>query len=122
MYADFIYEWLDTCLDYGMSEQVFWESTIAEIERFTKSKARCVKREAKEKAIYVYNLAQLIGCSFSKTISSEAKFPTIEEAFPTLFEEKKPKVTTEKQVDISALRFIQFAKQFNSKYEGGGKE
>ena len=91
--------------------------TFAEVNRAVESKIRMYKLQAQEKASYDYILADLIGKSIARIYSSSATMPTIEEVYPTLFDsqdirEKKQ----EKQAELSALRFRQFAASYNKRY------
>lgn len=118
MFADYIYKWLDNALDYGISENEFWDMTLAELTRAINSKKRVDKARLQEKANFDYTLANLIGKSISRIYSSSNKMPDISEVYPSLFdlkeiEEKKQ----ENKNKLSALRFKQFADSFNSKFK-----
>ena len=90
--------------------------TIAELSRVFDSKKRRMKAEAQEKAYYDYVLADLIGRSVARLYSKSAKLPSIDEAYPNLFEAEKEDITV-KQDEISAIRFKQFADAFNKKFK-----
>ena len=80
-----------------------------------------MKKEAQQKATYDYILADLIGRSVSRIYSSSNKLPDIGGVYPTLFdlqeiEDKK----AAKKVELSAIRFKQFAQAHNDKYKSGG--
>jgi hypothetical protein len=111
---------LDVALDSGITEESFWDMTFAEIERAVNSKIRVRKKEAQEKATYDYILAQLIAKGVSKVLGDKSNYPTIEEAYPGVFddvvEQQKAKVA-EQKANLSALRFKQFAQSYNSKYK-----
>lgn len=96
--------------------------TIGEINRAIESKERMLKMKAQERASYDYILANLIGRSISRIYSSSAKMPAISEAYPTLFDsEEIEQKKQEKQNELSAIRFKQFASSYNKKFKGGGK-
>jgi C4-type Zn-finger protein len=109
-------------MDIGISEQEFWHMTFAEIVRAAECWQRKQKIRLQEKARLTYILADLIGHSVSRIYSQNAKMPTLNEAFPTLFdttaEEEKQ---SEAQAEMSALRFMQFAQAHNKK-KGGAFE
>jgi hypothetical protein len=90
--------------------------TFAEIHRAVDSKIRVRRLEAQEKASYDYILAQLIAKGVSQVLGDKSKYPTIEEVYPGLFddviEEKKAQVE-ERKMNLSALRFKQFAQSYN---------
>lgn len=109
---------LDAALDYGISEKDFWEMTIVEVDRATKSRQRMKKIEAQEQAAYYYTLAGLIAKGVAKVIGDKSDYPKIEEVFPSLFTEKaeKQEEQNEEQImELSALRFMQFAQTYNNK-------
>lgn len=118
LFSSFVYKWLDNSLDYGITEQEFWNMTLAELERLIKSKRRIMENEAKQRATFDYVLADLIGRSISRIYHSNNKIPPIAEVYPTLFdsadiEEKKQA----KKDELSALRFKQFADTFNKRFK-----
>jgi hypothetical protein len=107
---------LDSALEYNLSEAEFWNMTIGEYDRFIKSKQRQDKNRAKEKAIFDYSLAVLIGRAFGA--SEENPFPDLYEAYPSVFAdeiEEHQRALQEQHDKLSALRFIQFAESFNQK-------
>lgn len=96
--------------------------TIAELERLINSKKRVEKKRAQEKASYDYIHADLVGRSIARLYSNSAKLPEIHEIYPSLFEaEIIQEQKQEKQAELSALRFKQFAASYNKKFKGGGK-
>lgn len=112
--------WLEAALDNGITEWDFWQMTIAELNRAIESKQRVRKREAEERASYDYILADLVGQSVSRIYSSSNKMPSIAEAYPTIFDRKELEEQKQrKQVELSALRFRQFAAAYNAKYKDG---
>jgi hypothetical protein len=93
--------------------------TIAEIQRTINSKIRVKKAETQERATYDYILADLIGRSISRLYSSSATYPNIGEMYPTIFDaEEIEKQKQEKQMELSVLRFKQFANSHNGKFKG----
>lgn len=104
-------------MDYGFTEEQFWTMTIAELERSIDSKKRVKQDEAREKAMFDYLLANLIGKSVARIYSSSNDYPGIEEAYPMFFDsEEIQEQKAQKQDELSALRFKQFATSFNSKF------
>ena len=98
--------------------------TLAEVERAIASRKRVMKVQAQEKASYDYILADLIGRSVGRLYSSSTKLPDIAAAYPSLFDvQEVQNKRAEKQAELSALRFKQFADSFNKKFKNkGGKE
>lgn len=107
-------------MDYGISENDFWNMTLREIENYLKSRARVRKIEAQERASYDYIQATLIIKGVGIALGSKQEFPTIEQAYPGIFEdvvEQKQNEVQQKKDELSALRFRQFAQSYNKKYE-----
>jgi hypothetical protein len=97
--------------------------TLAELIRLIDSKERVNKAELREKAIFDYNLADLIGRSVARLYSSSAKLPELHEVYPTLFDSAEVKAQKQKQLnELSTIRFKQFAQNFNKTIKGGGKK
>lgn len=106
----------------GISEFDFWNMTLAELERAMKSKQRIKKQEAQQKASFDYILADLIGRSVGRVYSSSTHIPDISEAYPTLFNSKElEEQKAAKKAELSALRFRQFANNFNKQFNGGAE-
>lgn len=92
--------------------------TLAELIRAIESKRRMIAAQAKERASYDYILADLIGKSISRVYSSSNSMPTIAAAYPSLFDsEEQQELQQQRKMELSALRFKQFANAFNSKYK-----
>ena len=97
--------------------------TIAELERAFKSKKRIQEAQEREKAIYNYILADLIGRSVARIQSSVSKMPDISEAYPWLFDSQEiQEKKQEKKDDLSALRFKLFAQSHNKKFQEVAKD
>jgi hypothetical protein len=94
--------------------------TPAEIGRAIDSKNRLIKIEAKEKASYDYIQATLIIKGISICLGDKSSFPSIQEAYPNLFDdlmkEHTEKIQKQKET-ISTLRFRQFAQSYNNKFK-----
>lgn len=118
LYSNHIYKMLNNALDYGITEEEFWNMTFAELDRLVESKKRMDHFKLKEKATFDYILANLIGRAFAAGMDSKAEFPDIHEVYPSLFdpkqrEEEKQELTNQ----LSALRFKQFAQSYNKRYK-----
>lgn len=96
--------------------------TIGELTRATKSKLRVKKMEAREKASYDFTLAQIIGRACGLAFGTlKEQFPEISSVYPTLFDSEEIKQKQqERQAEISALRFKQFAESFNQRFHKEG--
>ena len=91
--------------------------TIAELERAFGSKRRVQEAKEKEKAVFDYIMADLIGKSIARLHSSANVMPDIGTVYPWLFDsEEVQQQKQEKKDELSALRFKLFARSHNQKY------
>ena len=96
--------------------------TLAEINRAMESKKRQREAEERKQASYDYVLADLIGRSISRLYSSAGKMPSLTEAYPNVFNEEEVESQKQaKRMELSAIRFRQFADTYNKRKLGGGK-
>ena len=58
-FLDVVMRWLESSLDYGITENEFWEMTLAELIRAIESKKRIHKEQLREKAVQDYILGDL---------------------------------------------------------------
>lgn len=108
---------LPDALDCNISEFDFWDMTIAEVQRAVDSYNRRMSYRRKEKAEYDYILANLIGLSVARLFDENAKYPSLHEAYPALYE----KELEQDKVNASVARFLAFAQAHNKKVEQEGK-
>jgi hypothetical protein len=87
--------------------------TLAELERAIASYNRKEKERRKEKAIYDYTLANLIGRSCARIHNNSIKMPEISAVYPDLFNDET--IAAETKEEISAIRFKLFAQSYNDK-------
>ena len=122
-FEKYAYKWLESALDYGITEDTYWDMTLAEAIRAIKSKKRVEKARAMEKASFDYIQAELIGRSIARLYSSSARIPQIQEVYPSLFDnEEIEKQRQQKKMELSVLRFKTFAQTYNKKYEEVGEK
>lgn len=122
-FENYAYKWLESALDYGITEDTYWDMTLAEAIRAIKSKKRVEKARVMEKASFDYIQAELIGRSIARLYSSSARMPQIQEVYPSLFDnEEIEKQRQQKKMELSVLRFKTFAQTYNKKYEEVGEK
>ena len=94
--------------------------TPGEVFRAIESRKRVLKVEAQERASFDYILADLIGRSIARIYSSAARYPELSAAYPALFDTQEiEQKKQEKKIELSAIRFKQFADSHNKKYKEG---
>ena len=97
--------------------------TLPELKRQIESLARQKKTRQQERASFDYILADAIGRSVARVYSSSAKLPDISELYPTLFDSQEIiERRKEKQAELSAIRFRQFAASYNKKFKEVAKQ
>ena len=92
--------------------------TLAELNRAIESKKRVQKIQAQERASFDYILSTLVVKGFSIAMGSKESYPTIEQAYPGIFDElkeEKQDLLQQKKDELSILRFKQFAQSYNHK-------
>lgn len=76
-----------------------------------------------KQANFDYILADLIGRSINRIYSNSVQYPDISEVYPSLFDtEEIQEQRKAKSAELSALRFKQFAQNFNKKFNSGGEK
>lgn len=118
--TELIEKMLINSLDYGISELEFWDMTPGEVSRLVQSRAKVRRLEAQERATHDYILANLIIKGIGMTLGSKEKFPTVQEAYPGLFDEPaedKREEIAQQKMTLSALRFREFAQSYNNKFK-----
>lgn len=120
LFGNIVYKWLNNALDMGITEERFWNMSIAELTREIDSRKRQERDAARETAAHNYILADLIGRSVARLYSSTAKMPTLADAYPSLFNSEEIEEQQQRKKDeLTIMRFKQFAASHNKKYRGG---
>jgi hypothetical protein len=99
----------------GLEEEKFWNTTVAEIQRYMEGAVWRMKSQAQ----FDYSLANLIGVSVARIMSKEVEFPPIEQVYPELFEavaeeQKQEEIATQNSIN----HFMEFAMKHNAKMRG----
>lgn len=115
---EYIEKLLENALFYELRESDFWDMSIGEVVRYIKAQDKIYRVRNQERASYDYILANLIVKGVGITLGSKQSFPSIEEVYPKLFddvkEEQQAKIEA-KKMELSTLRFKQFAQSYNSR-------
>lgn len=109
-------------LEIGIDEDVFWEMTMAQVNRRIEVFNKVYKRKMRERASMDWQLANLIGISVGRCLSKDAQMPSVYEAYPELFDEEEVQEQQQKhQTDISVARFLEYATAHNLKRKVANK-
>ena len=80
----------------------------------------------KTKAQFHYILADLIGISSARMMSDDVKYPSLEDAYPNLFEQTPDEIMEQKKEEEIATqnlnRFMEFAMKHNAMMTKGESE
>lgn len=94
--------------------------TVGEVNRAIESKNRLVKIETQNKATYDYIQATLIIKGISICLGDKTPFPTMQEAYPGVFDEviqEQEEQIKQRKMELSTLRFKQFAQSYNNNFK-----
>lgn len=118
---EYIEQMLINSLDYGITENDFWEMTPAEVVRSVNSKIKIQKVKSQERASYDYIQAQLIIKGVGIMLGNKDTMPTLAQAYPTIFEDEAAmEAKQQQQTNLSTLRFLQFAQSHNAHFKERG--
>ena len=116
-----VYALLQPSIDFGLPEREFWEMTKAEVERFMKGAAWRYKTQAQ----FDYVLADIIGISVARILNKDVRLPSVEQVYPSLFEEeikKQEQVSEDNKLINSQNNFLAFARAHNAKMRKEGNK
>lgn len=112
--SEIVYQHLQPAINLGLDEFQFWEMTVAEVSRWEEG----AMWRLKSKAQFDYVLADLIGISSARMMSDDVKYPSLEDAYPNLFEQTPDEIMEQKKEEEIATqnlnRFMEFAMKHNA--------
>ena len=112
--SEIVYQHLQPAINLGLDEFKFWEMTVAEVSRWEEG----AMWRLKSKAQFDYVLADLIGISSARMMSDDVKYPSLENAYPNLFEQTPDEIMEQKKEEEIATqnlnRFMEFAMKHNA--------
>lgn len=112
--SEIVYRHLQPAINLGLDEFKFWEMTVAEVSRWEEG----AMWRLKSKAQFDYVLADLIGISSARMMSDDVKYPSLEDAYPNLFEQTPDEIMEQKKEEEIATqnlnRFMEFAMKHNA--------
>lgn len=108
---------LPIALQVGINVIGYWYMTYGEIVDTIEAYNENERNRTREVASFNYSLANLIGLSVARLMDDKAKFPSLQEAFPEMFDDIKyeEKQLTQQDPDIMKARFMEFAESHNKK-------
>lgn len=88
----------------------YWDMTYYEISTYIKAYNNRQKYELQKQASMDYKLADLISISLSRLLDKNTKFPTVYEAYPSIFDDeliqqhKQQELEKQKQLNTERLK------------------
>lgn len=108
----------EECLLIGISHFDFWELTYGEIVELLQANNKKEKKRLQEKAVFDYNLSQLIGQNVQAMLSKDAKLPKLHEIYPSLFDEPEEKENPQPDWQQAKQWLLKYSKAHNQKRKG----
>ena len=112
---------LPIALQVGINVIAYWSMTYGEITDTIDAYKENERLRIREKAGFEYQLANLIGLSVARIMSEDAKFPSLKEAFPTIFVDLEDEEPIVQDWKIAKARLMQYAESNNKKKRGAIK-
>ena len=103
------------CLEAGITEEFFWNSTYGEMLRYMKAYSNRLQRERQDRAFFDYQLSNLIGISVSRLFSSDSSLPDISDVYPGIFEPPSEEELMNQEVMRMKARMLEYTEQHNAK-------
>jgi hypothetical protein len=103
------------CLEAGITEEFFWNSTYGEMLRYMKAYSNRLHRERQDRAFFDYQLSNLIGISVSRLFSSDSSLPDISDVYPGIFEPPSEEELMTQEIMKMKARMIEYTEQHNAK-------
>ena len=94
--------------------------TPGEVIRAIESHNRVLQAQARERAMYDYIQANLIVKGVSICLGDKSSYPSLQEAYPGVFDEvikEQEEKAQQRKMELSTLRFKQFAQSYNNKFK-----
>lgn len=116
-----MYDWLETAMNFGLSEAEFWDMTPAEYQRFIKAQNFMMNRRMQERALLDWKMADLLAHSLQRLQSSSASLPELHTFYSFLFDEEQTQEVLDSQQrqkdEVSEIRLKQFVESFNQRHK-----
>ena len=103
----------------------FYDYTYGEVISLLKAQGERQIERNKEKAIFTYKLADLIGVAVAALFDKKNVFPPIEKVFPGMFEDEPQdveKTRRKKEMELYKAKFLDFAYRHNNQRKGDNND
>ena len=112
---------LPFALQVGIDVREYWSMTYGEIADTISAYKDNEKLRIREVASFQYSLANLIGLSVARLMNSDAEYPSLKEAYPTIFADMEDAVPVQQDWQVAKARLLQYAEANNKKERGDVK-
>ena len=112
---------LPFAIQVGIGAVDYWSMSYGEITDTIDAFRVMEERKLKEQAGLNYSLANLIGLSVARLTDSKAEYPTLKQAYPTLFgEDELEEVPEVQDWRVAKERMMQYTTATNKKFKKEG--
>lgn len=108
---------LPIALQSGLSVFDFWSMTYGELSDTIDAYNNNEKNRVKEAASLNYHLANLIGVSVGRLMDKKAEYPTLQGAYPGLFDDLKVE-PVQQDWEVAKARLMKYTDAHNRKRGG----
>lgn len=117
---------LQQCMEIGMSEKEFMNSTLKQVTRYAQSYQVREKNKLEQQALMDYTLASMIRIGFASCIAKGVEYPSLAQAYPFVNDmstttEQDDTVgadgmtAEEREIERNRLKMIEWAEAMNKK-------
>ena len=107
---------LPIALQVGISAYDYWSMTYGEIIDSIKAFKENERLRVREVAGFNYQLANLIGLSVARIMDKDAKYPSLKESFPNIFDDLiENDEPIQQDWQIAKARLMEYAEANNKK-------
>ena len=108
---------LPIALQSGLSVFDFWSMTYGELSDTIAAYNNNEKNRVREAASLNYHLANLIGISVARLMDKKAEYPTLQVAYPGLFDDLEVE-DKQQNWEVAKARLMKYAEVHNKKRGG----
>lgn len=117
---------LESCMQIGMSEQEFMNSTLKQVTRYAETYQHKQRTRLEEQAYLDYTLASLFRIGVASCIAKGVEYPTFYDAYPFIKEQAEAlpnddrvgadgMTAEEREIELNRLKMMEWVEQQNAK-------
>lgn len=125
-FSQYMDKLLQQCMEIGMSEKEFMNSTLKQVTRYAQSYQVREKNKLEQQAMMDYTLASLFRISVASCLAKGVEYPSLVQAYPFLKETSKTTeqddtigadgmTAEEREIEFNRLKMMEWAEAMNKK-------